>query len=149
MQNKIWSDCTKSSNALRPTKGNAIVFFNVHLNAAPDRISRHARCPVLVGKMWCATKLFRLQASRPEMPDLQSEDTDCTDEDENCLRWAAVGECQRNPVFMIGSPDYYGTCRKSCKSCWWRFHVALVVVVIFLFLFFLNPWKSILLYFCE
>lgn len=116
-ENKVWSDCTKSSNALRPAKGNAIVFFNVHLNGAPDKRSRHARCPILVGDMWCATKLFHLQATRPEKTELQSEDTDCTDEEENCPRWAAVGECQRNPVFMIGSDDYHGTCRKSCRSC--------------------------------
>lgn len=116
MQNKIWSDCTKNGNALRPRKGNALVFFKAHLNATPDKSSSHSRCPVLEGEMWCAIKLFRLQAIRTERTQ-KFDDTDCTDEDENCARWAAVGECQRNPVFMIGSPDYYGTCRKSCNSC--------------------------------
>lgn len=103
--------------ALKPIKGNAVVFFNVHLNASPDKSSSHSRCPILDGEMWCATKFFHLRATGGEKEPLQLDDTDCTDEDENCPHWAAIGECQRNPVFMVGSPDYYGTCRKSCSVC--------------------------------
>lgn len=117
VESRIWSDCRKSSSMLRPTKGNAILFFNSHLNASPDRSSPHARCPVIEGEMWCATKFFHVRAVNREKVPLRLEDGDCTDEDENCTRWAAVGECQRNPIFMIGSPDYYGTCRKSCNAC--------------------------------
>ncbi|KAK4734547.1 hypothetical protein R3W88_008808 [Solanum pinnatisectum] len=117
-ENKILSDCTKSSDSLRPTKGNAIVFFNVHLDASPDRSSSHARCPVIDGEMWYAIKFFYLRSVTVQKDPLQSDgDTYCTDEDENCTRWAATGECERNPVFMVGSPDYYGTCRKSCNAC--------------------------------
>lgn len=118
MQNKILSDCTKSSDALRPTKGDAIVFFNVHLDASPDKSSSHARCPVIDGELWYAIKFFYLRSITEQKDPLQSDfDTSCTDEDENCVRWAATGECERNPVFMVGSPDYYGTCRKSCNVC--------------------------------
>lgn len=113
----IWSDCTKSSNAMRPTKGNAILFFNLHLSASPDRTSSHSRCPVLEGEMWCAAKFFSIKAVAPLKVNLQVDDSECTDEDESCPKWAEIGECQRNPVFMIGSPDYYGTCRKSCNAC--------------------------------
>ncbi|KAL3834407.1 hypothetical protein ACJIZ3_009143 [Penstemon smallii] len=116
-ENKMWSDCAKSSKILRPTRGNAIVFFNLHINATPDSTSVHARCPVLEGEMWYATKFFYLKWVKFEKEVQQSNDADCTDEDDNCPRWAAVGECQRNSVFMIGSPDYYGTCRKSCNVC--------------------------------
>ena len=116
---KIWSSCTKSSSILRPTKGNAILFFTLHPNATPDKSSSHARCPVLEGEMWYATKLFHIRSISGEKISLEVDGTECTDEDENCPRWAAIGECQRNPVFMIGSPDYYGTCRKSCNACWW------------------------------
>ncbi|KAK6117623.1 hypothetical protein DH2020_048638 [Rehmannia glutinosa] len=112
--NEMLTDCTKTSNIFRPSKGNAIVFFNLHLNATLDGSSLHARCPVLEGDMWCATKLFYLKDISTER---DSDDADCTDEDENCSRWAAIGECQRNSIFMIGSPDYYGTCRKSCNAC--------------------------------
>ncbi|KAI8564831.1 hypothetical protein RHMOL_Rhmol03G0212900 [Rhododendron molle] len=117
VESRIWSDCRKSSSMLRPIKGNAILFFNSHLNGSPDRRSPHARCPVIEGEMWCATKFFHVRAVNREKVPLRLEDGDCTDEDENCTRWAAVGECQRNPIFMIGSPDYYGTCRKSCNAC--------------------------------
>jgi len=67
--------------------------------------------------MWCATKFFHIRPVSGKKTSSKSEDTDCTDEDENCPKWAAIGECQRNPVFMVGSPDYYGTCRKSCNVC--------------------------------
>ncbi|KAJ9164195.1 hypothetical protein P3X46_023798 [Hevea brasiliensis] len=114
---KIWSDCGKGSNLLKPVKGNAILFFNVHPNASPDTSSSHARCPVLEGEMWCATKYFIVKASSGGKALSESDVSECTDEDDSCPRWAALGECQRNPVFMTGSPDYYGTCRKSCNAC--------------------------------
>lgn len=115
----ILSDCTESSSGLRPVKGNAILFFNVHPNASPDKSSSYARCPVLEGEMWCATKFFHLRAIGRENVSFESDGGECTDEDENCPKWASIGECQRNPIYMIGSPDYYGTCRKSCNVCWW------------------------------
>lgn len=67
--------------------------------------------------MWCATKFFHVKKIGEKKNEAQTDDIGCADEDENCSRWAAIGECQRNPVFMIGSPDYYGTCRKSCNVC--------------------------------
>ncbi|XP_028075272.1 probable prolyl 4-hydroxylase 12 isoform X1 [Camellia sinensis] len=117
LKNRIWSDCTESSNVMKPTKGNAILFFNSHPNASPDSSSNHARCPIFEGEMWCAAKFFCVRAITGERVPFQLEGSDCTDEDENCPQWAVNGECQRNPVFMIGSPDYYGTCRKSCTAC--------------------------------
>ncbi|KDP22260.1 hypothetical protein JCGZ_26091 [Jatropha curcas] len=117
VKDKIWSDCSKGSNILRPIKGNAILFFNVHLNASPDASSSHARCPVLEDEMWCATKYFHVRATGGGKALSESDGIECTDEDDNCPRWAVIGECQRNPVFMMGSPDYYGTCRKSCNAC--------------------------------
>ncbi|XP_059667098.1 probable prolyl 4-hydroxylase 12 isoform X2 [Cornus florida] len=116
-ENKIWSDCVKSSNILNPSKGNAILFFNLRPNASPDMTSSHARCPVLEGEMWFATKFFHVRAIPGEEVLLKSDNSECTDEDERCPQWASLGECQRNPVFMIGSPDYYGTCKKSCNAC--------------------------------
>lgn len=113
---KIWSDCEKAS-IIRPIKGNALLFFNTHLNASPDKSSSHVRCPVLEGELWYATKFFNLKPSLNKEIVLYSKESDCIDEDENCPRWASIGECRRNPVFMLGSEDYYGTCRKSCNSC--------------------------------
>ncbi|XP_056159024.1 probable prolyl 4-hydroxylase 12 isoform X3 [Syzygium oleosum] len=117
LNGKSWSDCSKSDDILRPMKGDAILFFSLHLDASPDTRSTHARCPVLEGEMWCAMKLFHIRALDSEKISLDSDSDGCTDEDENCPRWAAAGECQKNPVYMVGSPDYYGTCRKSCNAC--------------------------------
>ncbi|KAK6250596.1 Oxoglutarate/iron-dependent dioxygenase - like 10 [Theobroma cacao] len=116
-RSKIWSDCAKSSNIVKPVKGNAILFFTTHLNASPDGSSSHARCPVLEGEMWFATKFFCLRAVKGDKVSFDSDGNECVDEDANCPQWAALGECQRNPVFMVGSPDYYGTCRKTCNAC--------------------------------
>ncbi|MBA0616040.1 hypothetical protein Godav_016126 [Gossypium davidsonii] len=116
-KSETWSDCTKTSNIQKPVKGNAILFFTTHLNGSPDSSSSHARCPVLEGEMWCATKFFYLRAVTGETISFDSSRNECSDEDPSCPEWAAVGECQRNPVFMVGSPDYYGTCRKSCNAC--------------------------------
>ncbi|TYG54743.1 hypothetical protein ES288_D09G215400v1 [Gossypium darwinii] len=116
-KSETWSDCTKTSNIQKPVKGNAVLFFTTHLNGSPDSSSSHARCPVLEGEMWFATKFFYLRAVTGETISFDSSRNECSDEDPSCPEWAAVGECQRNPVFMVGSPDYYGTCRKSCNAC--------------------------------
>ncbi|XP_015878115.1 probable prolyl 4-hydroxylase 12 isoform X2 [Ziziphus jujuba] len=117
LKSKILSDCTKGNNILRPIKGNAFLFFTLHPNTTPDTSSSHARCPVLEGEMWYATKFFHVKAIGVGKLSSESRDSECDDEDDNCPSWAATGECEKNPVFMVGSPDYYGTCRKSCKAC--------------------------------
>ncbi|CAL1371193.1 unnamed protein product [Linum trigynum] len=119
-KSKIWTDCTKSSEILRPIKGNAMLFFNLHLNTSPDPSSFHSRCPVQESEMWVATKFFFLRptiAGNPPPYQSGSSSDECSDEDDNCPAWATSGECEKNPVYMIGSDDYFGTCRKSCKAC--------------------------------
>lgn len=135
VKNKIWSDCTKVSSVQRPIKGNAILFFTLHPNASPDESSSHARCPVLEGEMWCAAKFFQIREVKKEKISTESVGDECTDEDEDCPHWAAKGECQRNPLFMVGSPDYYGTCRKSCQACW--------LVIYNVYNFFHSPFVKI------
>ncbi|KAJ0251321.1 prolyl 4-hydroxylase 12 [Hirschfeldia incana] len=108
-----WSECSQTGNILRPVKGNAVLFFKRHLNVSLDPASTHFRCPVLKGELLVATKMIytNKQAIKDE------ESGECSDEDENCGQWAQLGECKKNPVYMIGSPDYFGTCRKSCNAC--------------------------------
>ncbi|XP_074282202.1 putative prolyl 4-hydroxylase 12 isoform X2 [Silene latifolia] len=117
LKSKLWPYSVSRNNLLKPVKGNAILFFNVHPNASPDKRSLHERNPVTEGGMWSAVKIFYLRAVSGITAPTDHENSDCTDEDESCPKWAALGECQRNAVFMVGSPDYYGTCRKSCKVC--------------------------------
>ncbi|KAL5080938.1 hypothetical protein RYX36_009359 [Vicia faba] len=112
-----WSNCGNTSDILQPVKGNALLFFSLNLNTSPDKTSFHARCPVLKGDMWSAVKFFYARSVKGGEISTTSDVDECTDEDDNCPAWAATGECQGNPVFMVGSPDYYGTCRKSCNAC--------------------------------
>ncbi|KMT16371.1 hypothetical protein BVRB_3g055160 [Beta vulgaris subsp. vulgaris] len=117
LKTKVWPYSTSHNRLLKPIKGNAILFFNVHLNASPDKSSHHERDPVPEGEMWCATKFFHVRAISERNISSESADSECGDEDESCPQWAAIGECERNSIFMVGSPDYYGTCRKSCHVC--------------------------------
>lgn len=109
------SDC--AGYAVKPGKGNAILLFNSRPDGIADKDSQYEACSVLEGEKWLAIKYMHASKIDKSKPSRVSEDDDCTDEDGNCVSWAAAGECDKNPVFMIGSPDYYGTCRKSCHAC--------------------------------
>ncbi|KAA0043468.1 putative prolyl 4-hydroxylase 12 [Cucumis melo var. makuwa] len=117
VKSKFWSGRRKKKNFLRPVKGNAILFFSVHLNASPDKSSYHIRYPIRNGELWVATKFLYLRPPTGNKHTIDSNIDGCIDEDKSCPQWAAIGECERNAVFMVGSPDYYGTCRKSCNAC--------------------------------
>ncbi|GMY07203.1 kinesin-like protein KIN-10C isoform X2, partial [Fagus crenata] len=118
MKSKIWSDCNKSSNILRPVKGNAILFFTLQPNASPDKSSSHARCPILEGEMWYATKFFHIRSVRGGKVSMETDSTDCTDEHDNCPKWAAIGECQRNSVPVKSVTEFHKLYASSvCGSC--------------------------------
>ncbi|KAK3038693.1 hypothetical protein RJ639_028147, partial [Escallonia herrerae] len=118
MKNKILSDCTKSSYALRPTRGNALLFFNLHPNTTPDQSSSHARCPVLDGEMWFATKFFHVKANDVQTVQFQADDSDCTDEEESCPQWAAIGD-KDDPTFglFLGLRNKYRHCLIGSGVC--------------------------------
>ncbi|KAK1402936.1 Procollagen-proline 4-dioxygenase [Heracleum sosnowskyi] len=107
------SECAKKGIAVKPRKGDALLFFSLHPSAIPDLQSLHAGCPVLKGEKWSATKWIHVDASNKIIGD----DTDCTDQNDNCARWAAFGECDNNPEYMVGTAELPGFCRRSCKSC--------------------------------
>jgi hypothetical protein len=46
-----------------------------------------------------------------EVPKAKAAEKPCADSDMGCTAWAASGECENNPGFMLP------TCRKSCDSC--------------------------------
>jgi hypothetical protein len=41
----------------------------------------------------------------------------CADTELMCRAWASRGECQANPIYMVGSAAKPGHCRASCKAC--------------------------------
>jgi prolyl 4-hydroxylase len=47
-----WSACARQGLAVKPVKGNALLFFSVKLNGEPDPASVHASCPTLAGEKW-------------------------------------------------------------------------------------------------
>ncbi|XP_057482473.1 probable prolyl 4-hydroxylase 6 [Actinidia eriantha] len=109
-----WSDCAKNGYAVKPNKGDALLFFSLLPNATTDPLSLHASCPVIEGEKWSATKWIHVRSFEKPWKQAIGE---CTDENENCAQWAAAGECKNNPSYMVGYEDVLGFCRKSCKVC--------------------------------
>lgn len=98
---------------MKPRKGDALLFFNLSPDASKDSLSLHAGCPVIKGEKWSATKWIRV-ASFDKVYHTQGN---CTDDNESCEKWAALGECIKNPEYMIGTAALPGYCRKSCNIC--------------------------------
>ncbi|KAJ7980181.1 Prolyl 4-hydroxylase subunit alpha-like protein [Quillaja saponaria] len=107
------SECAKKGVAVKPRKGDALLFFSLHPNAIPDTSSLHAGCPVIEGEKWSATKWIHVDS----FDKILGSGGNCTDLNESCERWAALGECTNNPEYMVGSLANPGYCRRSCKVC--------------------------------
>lgn len=101
--------------AVKPEKGDALLFFSLHLNATTDLSSLHGSCPVIKGEKWSGTKWIHVGDY-----DKQEKATDsgkCEDRNVNCPDWARKGECEKNPLYMVGSREIEGYCMKSCEVC--------------------------------
>ncbi|OIW07297.1 hypothetical protein TanjilG_11931 [Lupinus angustifolius] len=61
-----WSKCAKMGYAVKPVKGDALLFFNICLNATVDSKTLHGSCPVIDGEKWSATKW--IHASNFDIP---------------------------------------------------------------------------------
>ncbi|KAF8093285.1 hypothetical protein N665_0385s0032 [Sinapis alba] len=107
------SDCAKKGIAVKPRKGDALLFFNLHEDATPDTLSLHGGCPVIEGEKWSATKWIHVDS----FDKIVTHDGNCTDVNESCERWAVLGECAKNPEYMVGTAELPGNCRRSCKAC--------------------------------
>ncbi|KAH0933907.1 hypothetical protein HID58_011024 [Brassica napus] len=82
-------------------------------DATPDTLSLHGGCPVIEGEKWSATKWIHVDS----FDKIVTHDGNCTDVNESCERWAVLGECAKNPEYMVGTPELPGNCRRSCKAC--------------------------------
>lgn len=110
---KDLSECARKGIAVKPKKGDALLFFSLEPNAIPDTNSLHGGCPVLEGEKWSATKWIHVDSFSKNLGNIGN----CTDLNESCERWAALGECTKNPEYMVGSPEMPGYCRRSCRIC--------------------------------
>ncbi|KAM6545295.1 hypothetical protein CsatB_026031 [Cannabis sativa] len=108
-----FSECAKKGVAVKARRGDALLFFSLLPTAIPDTLSLHAGCPVIEGEKWSATKWIHVDSFDKDV----SAGGTCTDMNESCERWAALGECTKNKEYMVGSPELPGYCRRSCKMC--------------------------------
>lgn len=99
--------------SVKPRKGDALLFFNLRPDAVPDPLSLHGGCPVIEGEKWSATKWIHVDS----FDRIVAPGGNCTDMNESCERWAVLGECTKNPEYMVGSAELPGYCRRSCKAC--------------------------------
>ncbi|QHO17095.1 probable prolyl 4-hydroxylase 6 isoform X1 [Arachis hypogaea] len=116
-KDESWSKCAHKGYAVKPEKGDALLFFSLHLDATTDSRSLHGSCPVIEGEKWSATKWIHVADFEKPIKKFESGGGDCADLNENCSRWARVGECEKNPLYMVGNGDVKGYCMKSCNVC--------------------------------
>ncbi|KAL4422743.1 hypothetical protein ABPG75_008940 [Micractinium tetrahymenae] len=114
-----YTECGQKGVAVKPRKGDALLFFSLHVNGKKkDAYSLHAGCPVVRGTKFSATSWihvapFGTVTAQQSQPGFGA----CRDNNDECPQWAAAGECTRNPVFMRGQGIVRGHCRLSCKVC--------------------------------
>ncbi|RLN43352.1 hypothetical protein C2845_PM01G04080 [Panicum miliaceum] len=94
-----WSECATLGYAVKPVKGDALLFFSLHPNATTDTKILHGSCPVVEGEKWSATKWIHVRSLSSGFP--KARTGGCQDEDDMCPRWAAAGECAKNPEYMV------------------------------------------------
>lgn len=114
-ESQSYSPCGKRGVAAKPVKGDVLLFWSVGLTNEIDPASMHAGCPVLKGEKWTGTKWLHQTPFRWTAPPKPGVPPGCEDQHINCPAWAVEGECQKNPVFMVGQSDQKGQCRWSCK----------------------------------
>eukprot|EP00249_Psilotum_nudum_P007568 c20660_g1_i1 orf=846-1700(+) len=57
-----WSECSKKGIAVKPEKGDALLFFSLNPDGIPDTRSLHGSCPVIEGEKWSATKWIHVKS---------------------------------------------------------------------------------------
>ncbi|CAO2820880.1 unnamed protein product [Amaranthus hypochondriacus] len=110
------SDCAKGGYAVKPNKGDALLFFSLHPDATTDPLSLHGSCPVIEGEKWSATKWIHVRSFERSIKE-DSPSNGCEDKNVFCSSWARAGECKKNPIYMVGNNKTKGHCRKSCNVC--------------------------------
>lgn len=123
IDNSDKSDCAKDILSVKPSKGDAILFYDFNINGELDKHSLHGACSVVKGNKWAATKWMRLGPTSPSPAETDFESrlaeigNSCQDASDQCGRWASEGFCELNPTFMVGRVGKPGICRATCKAC--------------------------------
>lgn len=114
-----FSKCGSQGVAVKPRKGDMMCFWSIDYMAKIDRHSLHAGCPVIKGEKWTGTKWihqtpFRWGGSNAKRKGSAPGSGPCEDLRDECETWAYHGECDKNPLFMVGTE---GACNKACGKC--------------------------------
>eukprot|EP01025_Chloroclados_australasicus_P058590 TRINITY_DN7375_c0_g1_i4.p1 TRINITY_DN7375_c0_g1~~TRINITY_DN7375_c0_g1_i4.p1 ORF type:complete len:155 (+),score=10.42 TRINITY_DN7375_c0_g1_i4:126-590(+) len=124
-----FSECAMKGLAVKPRKGDAAVFWSLTTAGELNKGALHGSCPVIRGEKWSATKWYhvahyamgREKRQRVEhqvfVPPPPPAPAGCQDDQYECKDWAASGECESNPGFMVGSSTRPGACLLSCQRC--------------------------------
>ncbi|CAI5504076.1 unnamed protein product [Closterium sp. Naga37s-1] len=56
------SECANRGLAVKPQKGDALLFYSLHPDGTTDQSSLHASCPVIRGEKWSATKWIHVRS---------------------------------------------------------------------------------------
>ncbi|GJP85281.1 hypothetical protein CLOP_g15396 [Closterium sp. NIES-67] len=112
-----WSDCAKGLLAVKPSKGDALLFFNMQPDGSPDPSSLHYACPVVEGIKWSAPKWIRM--GDVSVPLSAAVTPACQDSNAYCEAWAKEGHCtsEQYKGYMVGTATSTGACRKACNAC--------------------------------
>nr|CAB3452250.1 unnamed protein product [Digitaria exilis] len=57
-----FSECAQKGLAVKPVKGDAVLFFSLHVDGVPDPLSLHGSCPVIKGEKWSAPKWIHVRS---------------------------------------------------------------------------------------
>lgn len=124
-----FSECALDGLAVRPRKGDAVVFWSLRTQGTLDQGALHGSCPVVSGVKFAATKWFHVahyaaggeRADKVEhvvfVPPPPPAPPGCKDEHAECRGWAESGECAANKGFMVGTKQSPGGCLLSCGRC--------------------------------
>jgi prolyl 4-hydroxylase len=104
-----WSPCAAGRVAMKPKRGDGLMFWSVQPNGNIDHRAIHTGCPVLRGTKWTATVWVHATPYRWTPPPEPERPPGCADDDDRCRGWANTGECEKNPGFMLTK------CPWSCR----------------------------------
>ncbi len=90
-----WSECAKRGLAVKPFKGDAVMFYSLRPDGTTDTSSMHGSCPTTKGSKWSATKWIHVEPFMPAK--IEFKKTGCDNVHEQCDEWAYFGECEKNP----------------------------------------------------
>ncbi|KXZ50174.1 hypothetical protein GPECTOR_17g810 [Gonium pectorale] len=124
-----FSECAMKGMAVKPVKGDAVLFWSIRPDGRFEPGSLHGSCPVIRGVKWSATKWihvghYAMSGERMETvkrviyaPPPPPAVPGCTNQNKLCQHWAESGECESNPGYMIGHKGMPGACVLACNRC--------------------------------